>query len=155
MREQIDEQAAAIGRLTEKADLYRERAEFMDNLNQDLKDGFIDAIIEGENFGDVLADVAKMLAKAALQAALFNEGIFRNEGGGGGLFGNLLGSASSWIFGKRALGGPAQAGMPYLVNERHRTIKRRITGCAPLRRSGRQLEGQGRADQRGGVGENY
>lgn len=117
VREQIDEQAAAIGRLTEKADLYRERAEFMDSLNEDLKDGFIDAIIEGENFGDVLADVAKMLAKAALQAALFNEGIFRNEGGGGGLFGNLLGGVSSWIFGKRALGGPAQAGMPYLVNE--------------------------------------
>tara|TARA_R110002126_G_scaffold78081_2_gene194612 strand:- start:8738 stop:11080 length:2343 start_codon:yes stop_codon:yes gene_type:complete len=117
VREQIDEQAAAIGRLTEKADLYRERAAFMDNLNQDLKDGFIDAIIEGENFGNVLADVAKMLAKAALQAALFNEGIFKSEGGGGGLFGNLLGSVSNWIFGKRAVGGPAQAGMPYLVNE--------------------------------------
>tara|TARA_R110002049_G_scaffold23545_10_gene83645 strand:- start:35503 stop:37788 length:2286 start_codon:yes stop_codon:yes gene_type:complete len=113
VREQIDEQAAAIGRLTEKAEQYKEQAAFMDDLNQELKDGFIDAIIEGENFGDVLKSIAKQLAKAALQAALFNEGPFSRGGGGGGLLGNIFGA----IFKRRAVGGSAEAGRPYLVNE--------------------------------------
>lgn len=58
------------------------RTEFLEQANQTLKDGLIDAIIEGDNFADVLGNVAKMLAKAALQAALFGEGPFGNGGGG-------------------------------------------------------------------------
>ncbi|APE43416.1 hypothetical protein BOO69_08295 [Sulfitobacter alexandrii] len=110
VREQIDEQAKAVGRLTEKADQYRERAAFMADINQDLKDGFIDAIIEGENFEDVLSNLAKQLAKAALQAAIFNEGPFSGGGGLGSFFGSLL-------TGKRATGGPVRSGGAYLVNE--------------------------------------
>lgn len=111
VREQIDAQAEAIGRLTEKAEQYKEQAAFMDGLNKELKDGFIDAIIEGENFGDVLANVAKQLAKAALQAALFNEGPFSSGGGG------ILGFFKNLLTGKRASGGGVSRGAAYLVNE--------------------------------------
>lgn len=115
VREQIDEQAAAIGRLTEKVENYKEQAAFMDGLNKELEDGFIDAIIEGENFGDVLANVAKQLAKAALQAALFNDGPLSGGGGGGG--GGIFGFLSGLLTGKRAGGGGVRSGGAYLVNE--------------------------------------
>jgi hypothetical protein len=105
LREEIDAQAASVGRLTEKAERYKEQAAFMDGLNQDLKDGFIDAIIEGESFGDVLENVAKSLAKAALQAAIFGDGplanLFGGGSGGGGLisiFGGLFKNAKGNAF---------------------------------------------------------
>lgn len=113
VREQIDAQAEAIENLAKKAAQYKEQASFMDGLNQDLQDGFIDAIIAGESFGDVLSNLAKQLAKAALQAALFNDGPFASGGGGG-----LLGGLFSGIFGKRAMGGPVTQGKPYLVGEK-------------------------------------
>jgi len=80
-----DERASAI----EDA---AERTQFLDQVNNQLKDGIIDAIIEGDNFADVLSNVAKMLAKAALEAALFGSGPF--GGGGGGLLGGLFGGGA-------------------------------------------------------------
>lgn len=94
VREQIDAQAEAVGRLSQKVEQYKERAALMDSVNQDLKDGFIDAIIEGNSFADVLANVAKQLAKAYLQAGLFNEGPLASKSGGGllsGLFDTIFG----------------------------------------------------------------
>ncbi|WP_162931788.1 hypothetical protein [Sulfitobacter sp. D7] len=98
LREQIDRQAASIGDLTEKYEQARERAAFFEGVQQDLKDGFIDAIVEGESLAGVLESLAKSLAKAALQAMLFNEGPFASGtgtgwlGGGGGK-GGMLGGA--------------------------------------------------------------
>lgn len=92
LREEIDLQAEAIANLTIEAEQYAAQAEFMAELNQDLKDGLIDAIVEGKNFGEVLENVAKQLAKAALQAALFGDGPLAGLfGGGGGLLGGLFG----------------------------------------------------------------
>ncbi|WP_051294442.1 hypothetical protein [Gemmobacter nectariphilus] len=113
LREEIDEQAAAIGRLTVEADRYAERARFMDDITGDLRDGLLDAIVAGEDFKGVLAGVAKALAKAALEAALFNTGPFSSGGGGGGLLGGLFGG----LLGKRAAGGPVVSGQPYQINE--------------------------------------
>ena len=97
LREQIDRQAASIGELTEKYEQARERAVFFEGAQQDLKDGFIDAIVEGESLAGVLENLAKSLAKAALQAMLFNEGPFASGSGtgwlGGGGKGGLLGGA--------------------------------------------------------------
>ncbi|UWR30439.1 hypothetical protein K3758_02600 [Sulfitobacter sp. W002] len=97
LREQIDRQAASIGDLTEKYEQARERAAFFEGAQQDLKDGFIDAIVEGESLAGVLENLAKSLAKAALQAMLFNEGPFASGSGtgwlGGGGKGGLLGGA--------------------------------------------------------------
>lgn len=92
LREEIDAQAASIGRLTVAYDVAQQKAEFFDDITGQLKDGLIDAIVEGENFAGVLADVAKQIAKAALQAALFGEGPLSGlfGGAGSGLIGGLF-----------------------------------------------------------------
>lgn len=134
-REVIEAKAAAIGEMVrqlerqEKAQKQTaEQAKFYASVQQQLKDGLVDAIVEGENFADVLGNVAKMLAKAALQAALFGEGPMAGGGGGGGLFGTIASAIfggiggggpvaqSVWTPG-RASGGPVSAGRAYLVNE--------------------------------------
>jgi hypothetical protein len=86
-------------------------AEYFNSLQDDMKQGFLDAIIEGKNFGDVIDDIAKSLARAALESALFNTGPFGVSGGGGGLLGALFG-------GFRAGGGPVSGGTAYVVGER-------------------------------------
>jgi len=58
-----------------------EAQKFWADQQRALEDGLIDAIIAGESFADVLANVAKALAKAALQAALFGSGPFGNGSG--------------------------------------------------------------------------
>jgi len=72
-------------------DQAKQKTEFLANAQKTLEDGLIDAIVEGKNFADVLGNVAKMLAKAALQAALFGTGPFAGSSGGGGLLGGLFG----------------------------------------------------------------
>lgn len=95
LREQIDRQAEAIGRLTAAHDAASDRAKFFESAQQSLTDGFLDAIVEGENLSGVLENLAKSLAKAALQAALFGTGPFGGDGGGllGGLFDGIFASA--------------------------------------------------------------
>lgn len=115
-RDSIDQQAEAIGRLTIEAEQYREQAQFMDKAQTDLKDGFLDAIVEGKNFGDVLGNIAKQLARAALEAALFGSGPFARSGGGGG--GLLSGLVGNLFGGFRASGGPVQQGRAYVVGEK-------------------------------------
>ena len=90
VRQEIDRQAAAIGELTKQYDDAQERAAFFNQQQQALKDGLIDAIVEGENLAGVLGNLAKALAKAALEAALFNSGPF-SGGSGKGLLGGILG----------------------------------------------------------------
>ncbi len=90
LRAEIDRQAASIAHLTVQANQYREKAQFLAGVNKTLEDGFLDAIISGKGFAGVLEDVAKQLAKAALQAALFGNGPFAKSGGGGGLLGGLF-----------------------------------------------------------------
>lgn len=107
-----DQQAAAA------ADRLKQAQDFAAQQTQALKNGIVDAIVEGENFADVLANVAQALAKAALQAALFGDGPFAGNGGGG-LLGNIFSGGLGAIFGgARAMGGPVSAGSAYLVGER-------------------------------------
>lgn len=121
LREEIDQQAQSIANLTVRAEQYAETADFMAEMTGQLKDGILDAIIEGENFADILKDVAKQLARAALQAALFGEGPMASLFGGTGLVSGLFGSlglpmhASGTNF---APGGPSIVGEqgPELVN---------------------------------------
>ena len=104
----VDRQQAA------SLDAVAQRQAFYNDLQTQMKDGLIDSIIAGESFADVLANVADMLAKAALQAALFGEGPMAQAGAGGGFFGGLM----KLLSGQRALGGPVNAGGAYLVGER-------------------------------------
>lgn len=111
LREEIDRQAASIGALTVEAQKYQERAQFMTSINKTLEDGFLDAIVSGKGFAGVLEDVAKQLAKAALQAALFGSGPFGKSGGGGGLLGGLLSGLVSFDGGGWTGNAPRTGGM--------------------------------------------
>lgn len=92
-----------------------DQAKFFEGLQQDLKDGFLDAIVSGKDLSSVFDSLAKSIARAALEAAFFNTGPFASGGGGGGLLGGLLGS----IFGGfRASGGDVETGKAYVVGER-------------------------------------
>lgn len=123
VREQIDRQSQAIGELTEQYDHAQERAHYFAQMQDTLKDGFIDAIVEGQGLSGVLENLAKSLAKAALQAALFGEGPF--AGGGTGLIGSIF----SGIFGgARASGGPVAPGKEYLVGENGPELFKPSTG---------------------------
>jgi tape measure domain-containing protein len=115
LREEIDSQATAIANLADSYRHAKERADFFDDANQSLKEGFLDAIVEGESLSGVLEGLAKKLARAALEAALFNEGPFAQGGSGKG----ALGAIFEGIFGGfRASGGPVASGKSYVVGER-------------------------------------
>lgn len=75
-------------------------------------DAFESWSMEGEKLNDILADLSKLLAKAAIQAALFGNGPLAGLAGSsqsGGLFGGLF---------KQAPGGNLHTGRPTLVGER-------------------------------------
>jgi GH24 family phage-related lysozyme (muramidase)/uncharacterized protein with PIN domain len=89
------EQAVAQQELQSRQEEAEASTRRMEQAQNSLKQGLIDAIVEGKNFSDVLGNVAKMLAKAALEAALFGKnGLFSGLGGGGtgggGLFGGVI-----------------------------------------------------------------
>ncbi|WP_417627077.1 hypothetical protein [Pararhodobacter aggregans] len=97
--EQIDRQAAAMGRLALQTEQASERSSFFTDIQTDLKEGLLDAITEGESFEDTLGNVAKALERAAYQALLFGEGPLANLFGGGGKGGGgLLGSIFAGVF---------------------------------------------------------
>ena len=84
-------------------------------------DALEDLIINGEKAEDVLKNVVKQLARAALQAALMGSGplaglfgMSGSNGAPGGLIGGLLGG----LIPGRAAGGPVSAGKPYIVGEK-------------------------------------
>lgn len=110
--QQIERQSQALGRLTEDYETAREQAQFYDTQQQAVRDGMLDAILEGENLVGTLANVAKAFARASLEAYLFGSGPFAGSGGGG-----LLTPIVNAVLGKRALGGPGRAGQPYIINE--------------------------------------
>lgn len=120
LRDQIERQAAAVGRLTEQYQRAEERAAFFEEQQQAVRDGILDSIVEGENLVGVLEDVAKAFARAALEAALFGTGPLSGGGGGGGgggWFGTILGGLGGLFGGGRAGGGGVQAGRVYRVGE--------------------------------------
>lgn len=88
-----------------------EAQQFWNDQQRALKDGLIDAIIAGESFADVLANVAQALAKAALQAALFGEGPLAS--GGGGLWGAILGSFGGGVRGNDVLSQALRGAMSF------------------------------------------
>ncbi len=87
LREEIDRQAKSVGRLTEQYDGATNQTRFWNRQNEDLKSGLLDAAVEGENLSGTLDGVAKALARAAMEAALFNTGPLKDLFGlGGGIF---------------------------------------------------------------------
>lgn len=104
--------------LKDLADDYRkatEQGKYFAEIQKDLKDGFLDAIVSGESLSDVFDNLAKSILRATIEAAAFGSGPFAGGGGGGGFLGNIFGA----IFGGfRAGGGPVDAGKAYVVGEK-------------------------------------
>ncbi|APZ53143.1 Phage tail length tape-measure protein 1 [Salipiger abyssi] len=111
--EEIRATAAAVGEYVAESerrqaalDKTAEKTAFLAQTQEQLESGIARAIVAGEGFADVLANIAQMLAEAALQAALFGSGPF---GSGGGLFGGI----TSAIFGGFSSGGYTGPGGKY------------------------------------------
>lgn len=104
----IREQAEAIGQVVAAKELQIQKNEDLAQQEADLrqlgdsiKDSLLDAVLAADSFEDALAGVAKMLARAALEAAFFNTGPFASGSGGGlfgGLFSAIFGSAKGNVF---------------------------------------------------------
>lgn len=91
---------------------------FTQNM-KDLKSEILDLAVSGEASFDRIADAIK---RAALEALFFGEGplaaLFGGAGGKGPMAGGISGLLSELFGGKRAAGGPVNAGTAYLVGER-------------------------------------
>lgn len=103
-----NDRALAEGRVAEAQEL-------MADAQQQVKSGLLDSILAGESFADVLGNVAKMFARAALEAALFNQGPLAGGGGGllSGLFSSIFGGGKA--LSSHADGGPTMPGGKYDV----------------------------------------
>lgn len=111
-----DTYARAVEEIGKSYGTASDQAKFFEGVQSDIKDGLLDAIVSGKDLADVFENLAKSIARAALEAALFNTGPFAAGGStGGGLLGGLLGG----IFGGfRAGGGDVETGKAYVVGER-------------------------------------
>ncbi len=110
LREEIAQQAEAIGKLTEQYAGASAEAEIWNQANEDLRQGLLDSILDGESFSETMGEVAKSIARARLEAALFGEeGIFTKIGAGGGLFGGGK-SGSGGLFGGAIIPGILHSG---------------------------------------------
>ncbi len=105
----IREQAEAIGQVVaakeeqiRKNDDLAQQEAALRQLGDSIKDSLLDAVVAADSFEDALAGVVKMLARAAIEAALFNTGPFASGSGGGGLLGgifsSIFGSAKGNVF---------------------------------------------------------
>lgn len=98
-----------------------EYGEFLDGVNA-VSESMIDAAFSAESYKDVLGDMAEagINALADLAAQMLKNYILQqlmNAASQGASGGGFIGAAASFFGGARAEGGPAAAGVPYLVNE--------------------------------------
>lgn len=109
---QADEQARNLQETQDKA---QQRLQEWKDTQKDAMKGFIKDLASGKDAMDALADAVGKLADKLLDIALDN--LFGASGSSGS--GGILGAIFSGIagLGKRAGGGTAQRGTPYLVNE--------------------------------------
>lgn len=103
-RNEIEKYLGVIEQQTERMKAQQEQTarlkEYSDELGNSLKDAFKDAIVNGEDFGDVLDNLARKIGDIFLDATLFDplEKAFKGSGSGkgffDGFFGDLLGMPS-------------------------------------------------------------
>jgi hypothetical protein len=112
---QIDQLSTSYAAAAVNLETAQKQQAAMNDLQQEFKsitmDIFGSLISGGKDFSQVLSDIAKKLAEAALQAAIFGEGPLRGLfGGGGGLLGGLFGGGGG-LAGSVANGGLGFAGL--------------------------------------------
>ncbi|HML93245.1 hypothetical protein [Methyloceanibacter sp.] len=99
-------------------------------------DAFDRLIIQGQDYKDVLDDLAGMMLKLVLQAALLGGGPFAGPLGTastGAGEGGLVGALGSLLGGSRAGGGPVEPGRIYQVHKDEWIIPREAGSVVPMR----------------------
>lgn len=91
LRQTIEGKAQALEQLAEKYERTSDKAEFYSGIQEQIKNGLLDAIVEADNFSDALKNVGRAFKRAAWEALLFNQGPYRTKDGGGGLLGGIIG----------------------------------------------------------------
>ena len=97
LREEIDAQAEAIGNLTVQYEAAQERAQAYHEANDDLKDSILDVAVGTADLAGELSDLAKQIARTALEAAFYNTGPMAS-GSGSGLLGGLVDTLTGALF---------------------------------------------------------
>lgn len=118
-RQKIEQIAAATGKLAAEeerrlkglAEVKKKEEEakkFWDDLQKSFEDSIVDSIMGVESLSQAFANLAREIAKAAIQAALFNTGPFASGEGSG-----AIGGALDTIFGGFSSGGYTGNGGKY------------------------------------------
>ena len=97
LREEIDAQAEAIGNLTVQYEAAQERAQAYHEANDDLRDSILDVAVGTADLAGELSDLAKQIARTALEAAFYNTGPMAS-GSGSGLLGGLVDTLAGALF---------------------------------------------------------
>ena len=105
----------ALEDLDKKAIDYRKQ---MQGFGEDIKRGFADAIVEGENLQGVLRNVLKEIAKSALLRAIGGFAMPGIGGAAGTAGSGILGGIGKAFSGGKATGGPVSANRSYMVGEK-------------------------------------
>lgn len=95
---------------SENAKLQKQWSDAAKNWADDIRNGFVDAIVEGKNFNDVLSNIGMQMAKLALNQMLFG------SDGKGGMFGGFISSIFSML--GFANGGVIQSGAQMRLYEK-------------------------------------
>ena len=103
----LSAQAAQISQLRIETEFAKAQSEFFADTAKSLASAFLDAAITGEGFESALAGLARQIAEAALQGALFGSGPL------GGLFGNAGNGLLSGLLPGFATGGYTGRGGKY------------------------------------------
>jgi len=105
LREEIEAQAEAVGRLTEEYETARiGAAEFQTGVDA-IADTFDAVLFQGEKFGDAIRNIMRRLASDIIRSGVSEAlaGVFSAQSGGGagflsGLFGSIFGNARGNAF---------------------------------------------------------
>jgi hypothetical protein len=118
-QDSYDQAIAGAEQTTDAVTAFVERAR--QNIQDSLGDAFV-SIMQGnfKNIGDAFVKMLQRMVAEALAAKL-TEALFGaakpGGTGGGGIFGNVLSSIGSFLFGGKAYGGPVSAGRAVRVGE--------------------------------------
>lgn len=123
-----EEEIQKVRELTEAQRKAAESAELWDGIQRSLADGLYDAITGAESLTDAVRnffdEVANMLLRQTLEKLsqqitdAFKASASSGGQSSGGGWGAAIANFFSTAFSARAMGGPVQAGVPYLVGER-------------------------------------
>lgn len=90
--------------------------DFAQDFNRDLAGGLADALVYGENLGDVLENTFRRAAAALIESGIMQ--LLAPGSDGGGIFRGVVSSLSGLFGGGRASGGPVSPSKFYRVGER-------------------------------------